>query len=97
MWDMIVSVPDHCLSFYFSHQLSLTSFQKESFVRHWMTMKIVSASVDGACFTDGIRVNAEEEEETVLLLLFLVPKQGCDFCGTPWRSFKYFLLSVWDQ
>ena len=22
MWDLIVSVPDHCLSFLFSHQLS---------------------------------------------------------------------------
>ena len=22
MWDLIVSVPDHCLSFYFSHTLN---------------------------------------------------------------------------
>ena len=26
MWDLIVSVPDHCLSFYFDNQLSQHDF-----------------------------------------------------------------------
>ena len=26
MWDLIVSVPDHCLSFYFSEYASFVSF-----------------------------------------------------------------------
>ena len=26
MWDLIVSVPDHCLSFYFSYKCALTTF-----------------------------------------------------------------------
>ena len=26
MWDLIVSVPDHCLSFYFSHDMAQLSF-----------------------------------------------------------------------
>ena len=25
MWDLIVSVPDHCLSFYFKHQMDIAS------------------------------------------------------------------------
>ena len=32
MWDLIVSVPDHCLSFYFAHPLKnrLTALLKDA-------------------------------------------------------------------
>ena len=38
MWDLIVSVPDHCLSFHFSHNSVRKCF---GFVlcRHFMTLK----------------------------------------------------------
>ena len=30
MWDLIVSVPDHCLSFYFNNYLMTTEFIDDS-------------------------------------------------------------------
>ena len=33
MWDLIVSVPDHCLSFYFVSQLSGVSHESACSVR----------------------------------------------------------------
>ena len=30
MWDLIVSVPDHCLSFYFTYHLESLSFDKNA-------------------------------------------------------------------
>ena len=32
MWDLIVSVPDHCLSFYFSHDAAQTVPNMNGFV-----------------------------------------------------------------
>ena len=44
MWDLIVSVPDHCLSFYFSFQ-TFVFFQTIIYVRDWVDM-ILSRTVD---------------------------------------------------
>ena len=31
MWDLIVSVPDHCLSFYFSHDVAQFTVKSKKF------------------------------------------------------------------
>ena len=36
MWDLIVSVPDHCLSFYFKYQFK--NLQNNSKVPHYYTV-----------------------------------------------------------
>ena len=30
MWDLIVSVPDHCLSFYFSHDVAHSKMKRDT-------------------------------------------------------------------
>ena len=49
MWDLIVSVPDHCLSFYFAGSTNKTLYKFEYYglsSGSWKTQKVV---IDGVC------------------------------------------------
>ena len=49
MWDLIVSVPDHCLSFYFAvHRLSFLAKFKPNGPRQVKLVLIASASSEGS-------------------------------------------------
>ena len=54
MWDLIVSVPDHCLSFYFSHKISN--------LKEKVLNELHTCNIDGKkwflVFGDGLSLNA---------------------------------------
>ena len=45
MWDLIVSVPDHCLSFYFEHEKSLGEFQPFNRTQNSKNLTFISLSL----------------------------------------------------
>ena len=56
MWDLIVSVPDHCLSFYFCNETSFGSGKRSDWASTWsdyVSLCVLRVAKDPNFFSGG--------------------------------------------